>query len=584
MSKLSDAIRARIKEMGATQKEVAAAIHADFEKGPSARPDRFETLEPKLSKLLSGDAEGERYFFDARERLDALADATGIGADDLLRLREAVDLVLDPLLPGNVRTYLFDRQRLPAASFACVSVELPNGLQLPCVEFSGNGAPTMRVQIQQDAREMLRKAIKAAVRRPRSTIVVLATAGDSEYFAGADLRTTTIRKDPRGFVLEGHPDLVPLPDPPPPVLWADDATPLLPSEETERRILDSSRPYSEDHEAKRIRELREKGCVPTFELPLAFRGARNGADAAMAQLAIGAVEVLWQNSRRHPAYQVEGFVQGCFQVLIGASTQTYAWAHGRRIFAVGPAEELLSQRLAPHHTVSEAASIGQLRTAVSTLNPWRAAPPERADPAAGLSPRRSAGDRRPEPRPDLEPGRNWAALRQAIIRETGLDFSCVVEGWRKHIEPEPRESAESTRRPARFRLRPSAAADAEPVREAVRALLDREFDVDADDAGVLFVLRSIEKARVVLLESRAGGFHALADMGAGNLLRVRAMRFPGEEAMPVEVLGAHGATVLDGGDVRVWLASGYDQRLEGEHLVARANRREEAVRAAEDDD
>ncbi|MCA9643348.1 MAG: hypothetical protein KC492_21765, partial [Myxococcales bacterium] len=64
------------------------------------------------------------------------------------------------------------------------------------------------------------------------------------------------------------------------------------------------------------------------------------------------------------------------------------------------------------------------------------------------------------------------------------------------------------------------------------------------------------------------------DLGGGRVLRCLVRTFD-EEPQAVRI-GADG-TVLDGGDIRVWMSAAYDEMLEGAELRPRRNEEKRAA-------
>jgi len=81
---------------------------------------------------------------------------------------------------------------------------------------------------------------------------------------------------------------------------------------------------------------------------------------------------------------------------------------------------------------------------------------------------------------------------------------------------------------------------------------------------------------LVLSEHERDEFHVLAYLGGGRLVRIRARRFK-EEPAGMCVVKDYPATVVDGGDIRLWMQAYFDENLESPDPRAR-QRGEEITR------
>ena len=126
------------------------------------------------------------------------------------------------------------------------------------------------------------------------------------------------------------------------------------------------------------------------------------------------------------------------------------------------------------------------------------------------------------------------------------------------------------------------------VHELLDALIAREFQTSEAWASVIFQLEAVRSAPRVHLKTTEAATHvALANVGAGRLLRVSIKRFPNEEAAAVRCLPEEyrdGLVVLDGGDLRVELRPDFHPWLEGSVLRSVGRRRKEAADSSSDDD
>lgn len=222
MPTLSSFVRERMKELGLTNKQVAAAVHDDLKLG--GEDVKFETIVQKLSKLLHDDPEGVGFFLKTDARTRTLASAIKSDPERLRALAERVALVLDPRLPGEVVAYL-QRRSEEGEAIACTSISLGGG------ESEGEQSLDAR-------RGKIREALRDAARKHSRALVVTVSSDDDDFYSGAGVTATRVEASPRGFVLTAAPELVPLPPPAPPELLRD-GRPRVSCTELTNLILDA---------------------------------------------------------------------------------------------------------------------------------------------------------------------------------------------------------------------------------------------------------------------------------------------------------------------------------------------------------
>lgn len=135
---------------------------------------------------------------------------------------------------------------------------------------------------------------------------------------------------------------------------------------------------------------------------------------------------------------------------------------------------------------------------------------------------------------------------------------------------------------------PFVAAELALAHRGLDEVSARPLSIDKDHAWIPFALSAAARAPLCCLErSEPDVFDAVANMGAGNLLRVHVLRFELESATPLSLTNWHdrrsGCWLLDGGDLVVILEKQYCDLLEGTALPARAKRHEQS-RQSDDDD
>ncbi len=533
----------------------------------------MEAIQPKLTKLLEGELEGERFFFEEAARLAALAVAVRLTESELLALRGVRTLVLDPLLLPATRDYFVSRATVPDARHHCIVVLVEGDEPRP---ISGDlGAP---LHAPPGQRERLRDALRAAVAENPGCIVVLASKDDRAYYegartiGGAKIDVTGVRPHPRGYVLVAAPELVPPPPPPPPRLFDHDGTPMVPSTEfaeEARKVVGENPAYGHrprepesalrlDGEqssviAKRLAWAAEQETEPIFRIDeIGPWLVRQDGDREPAP-------ITWVSNRRADSWSRDSgrgseLALHCFDAVAGEVRRTLVWGHGGEVFALGPRAARVAEVLAPHHAVKTPECLTEWRTGLGTRNPWLA---------------------RRRPAKEEENAGWWPGFCKRAERECGIDPHLVFDRWLARVNHEERKPDTWTVTKA------DDAIDA--ARARLRELMGRAFALALRDVAILFRLELASEAPLVRLPTTPPDeLHVVAHVGGGHVLRVRTMRFPAESPVPLTVLTPNDSSVeLDGGDIHVWLAElPSDRMLEGSSAGA-ARRREQA--AADDD-
>jgi hypothetical protein len=285
-------------------------------------------------------------------------------------------------------------------------------------------------------------------------------------------------------------------------------------------------------------------------------------------------------------------LQGLYTPLVGRLAHVFTWlldSKGPFILLGQSAEQIRTQggllafcaELPPDLAPLRApAKLTSWREHLRASNPWRAA---------------------------LESEANFslAALLAEVRAATSLSFD-QVETFDPILAQARRQLLD-----VHAARRVSSAGSLPQLRAARRALagiLKRRFDLAASDAWILLVLRKALRAALLPLASPPEDeLDVIADLGAGNLLRIHALRFPKTEPCAIELRpkpdklehwqptaaptwpareGTPQHWVLDGGDVVLLLDSSDSRLLEGSSLPARNAREAErrAHEAALDDD
>lgn len=542
MTALAKAIQERLAELGWQQKTLA---HAWYERVGSGSPSTFVT---RLSKLMNDEQDGYDFVLDDKEeRLSGLAEPLGWTPEKLRALIDAAlagtTLVLHPALPEAVAAFLLKRQE--AGAYKCTQVD----------GAGSNGG----------VREALRDAAKSA----RNSFVVVPNDRDHDFFEGAGVRTTRVELANPGYKLVALRELIPAL---PPKLHDDDGMPMVPDEAIERSCRErmSVDPRREPHwqpldetdpRVRAIREADAEGRLVTFRLEdvQAEHRWQPWPDALKTRALYDALERVHPEKAKERRKYETWRTNDSFE---RREEEPWVWANGRSVFVMGP-ESAAVKAIAQHHELRRVASfeplVDALAKVMTTLNP---------DGEGGM----------------LDVSREL----EAFETETGIALDIQMADVRKLLAPNGKGKFVDG-----ASVRVSSEADQE-----VRALLDdvlaREFITP--DASDVFVLQAVRDAALVHVAAKEGTLSAVANIGAGRLLRLDTTTFAGEEPGPMRLVErtsdrqrsynsafwSYGCT-YDGGNVRITLKALFDQNLEGSVLRSVGRRRdEEAARAAAD--
>lgn len=518
MSKLSESLRAHIAARGLSHKDVAAAFLDELQRRAGERAVSWPTVEPKLSKLLAGSIEGDKFFFADEARRAALAASVGLDEAELVDLQAVHTLLLHPGLPAEAATYLQERAGEAGARHWIDGEVLV-------------GAP-----------DDLRVALRDRARWCPRSIVVLPDDQDRAFFDGADIRTSTLEQVARGWLLVAERDLVDLPPPPEPERFeGDEPLFVCPSLAEERRRCRRQPHGGERHNPDRCERADLQEREPTFTL--AEIEAHRRWDLESAGVSI--LRVGRQDGDR------------VFAALHGYGKETLVWTWNRRVFVAGPAVEAVRELLGGNrclHVPDEPATFAEWRRAFDAWNPWGSIPRPQIPYVHTL---------------DVSDPHRFLALVARTKTECGLDLRPCSRAWW--------ERATELRYPSSAR---APLADVEQqVRHELQALAARQHEVAPPSASVIFRLQAAAEAPMVDLGCTGRDrFHVLANLGAGHLLRIRCVGYPDEKPEPLR--GSR--SLLVGGDVTIFLEEETDLVLEADPLAAVRRRKREAKEAEEE--
>lgn len=532
-------VRRRLQELGHAQDKWLAATLAD---GLSLSPSG---VQPKLSKLFAGDREARQQLL-REDGLGAWAGALEVSEDVIRRWLgesdEQIVLVLDPRLPVAAQRHV----REGAGDRYAVADPAPE-------ETHGRAADVW-----------LRDTGKALA--DRNPLLVLAELKRRDFFAGAELRCTTIHEVPLGWALDCAPSLVPLRAPPPPRAFDDDGLPLTPCPT-----------LAEKEGAAALR----RGEVPTFPLEHALPHLVQARGLKLKEA--GRCDRNDDTTVLRIAAPVEDLLVARTQ----AGPTTLLWRYAGRYYADGPRAEDLRALFELHpdagcHPFELPRWIEEER---ASYNPWRA---PQSDWLQNARAARSIEDERASHDPGRDPQGGWWARARAAVEGQGVSLDPFVQRWR-----ESAGTLEDDERVTRLLVGP----ELESARETIRALAHRPVRARS---WLPLWLHALAHATLVE-QGRAPGevLSVVGDVGAGRLLELRVLRFEAEAPAPLEPTSTDaprppsyrvpepkpftgGPDVFDGGDVRIRLFALYDASLEGTARVAR-DRRERARRDAEED-
>ncbi len=555
MSILSAEIGKRIQTLGKSQKEVSIAFHDALGRRAKKGEDvDYKTVPPKISKLRKGSPEGESFFFASEVRVAALADALKWKPSDLYALRASSSnhrvLILHPSLWDECSDFLKRQAAQPGASYSCVEVS------------NDSDDPAMR-------REELRRVAES---NPGCLVVVQGDE-DDVFLDGAEIPVTRLEHRPRGWSLVAAPDLVPLPPPDPPRTADSDGMPMANPPgflaALEGEIEKSNRSFGERWDLFRsekvfeavrtaLGDARKVEREPTFRIDHLFGWIRKVLPEARVHVVDPAPTEHWSKVDAMTADMA-------YAALTGSPDETFVWAHGARAFALGPGQQTISRAFhVAGDPVSMPKSLTRLKVYLRDGNPWQ---PEK---------------------------KRWKEVCSEVVAECGLKMDGAYARWLEATDVEKQEREipgdgypRADKRPARawtVQLRESALVD--KARANLRTLSRRDFNVAWRATSLPFELEAIASAPLIALPLEGRDMiHVVANLGAGKLVRLRTMRFPGEEREPLRVVESAGYYCrLDGGDIHAWMQTWESGLLDGQPLSRVLHQRENRRRRQREDD
>ena len=222
--------------------------------------------------------------------------------------------------------------------------------------------------------------------------------------------------------------------------------------------------------------------------------------------------------------------------VLERKTSTRVWVHERQLYVVGPAAAALIPWLTPHEAINANPMVAVFREDLRVRNPF-----------------------------------TDTAFEKVIAdaRKFGLDLTGALVEQRKTVSDEPFPLA----------VPPFDAAEEQMARRMLRSLADRAWHFEADlswrrePTTIPLWLRRAAASPLLLRERASEQLCVTASMGAGRLMSVRLLRFVATQATPFRKMSAY---VFDGGDVRLWITTGYDDMLDADTLAPTRHRRQES--------
>jgi len=533
---LAALIERHLNESKRSQKDLAAALQ-------SGSPDmKLDTFVAKLSKLLSGRDEGEK-FFDKEGRLERLAREVGHPSAHLKSLRAIPSLVLHPSVPAATAHELRRRanERYGTAGWiTSVDVDASKG--------DGWTSAAILMALTDASRSLERTAVIVAMEG------TLTDPAERDMYMRQKLDVLFLASSPRGCRLVGHEDLLPVPPPAAPRMVdettgeamycvpeiAAAAREALDSGKAHRaygpperwsqfeELLSGNRPRWDEWATtspalQRVSDVLSRDEVPTFYQTEILRwfSAQHGATYGQAPTCLDLIpsedRYRWCAERDpkpffvpvdaahrarpiHPCPELDRIAECVAHGHIG---RTHLWTHGGRWFVVGDAAAALQKTLRQHCVdleIYEPEFPDQLVTLLGARrNPW------------------------------VEPLTWLDDFRRTTTAECGIKVEPELLGlWRNEAMLRAAESSKT------YRFCGAKTSAATLMVDCLKALLDREMILEESSTWIHFVLRRALEAPM-LAESRSGSMevNAIVDLGAGNLVRLRLTRYPVEAPGPM---------------------------------------------------
>lgn len=532
MTALATAIQERLDELGWQRKTLA---HAWFERVGNGSLSTFVT---RLSKLMNDDQDGYDFLLeDTQDRLAGLAEPLGWTPKKLRGLIDAdlarPTLILHPQLPEAVAAFLLKRQESGAYQVHSVAVD----------GAASDGG--------------VREVLKDTAQSTRNAFVVIPDSSrDHDFFKGASVRTTRVEPANPGYKLVALPDLI---QPLAPRLHDDDGMPMVPDEEVEQSYREAlnprardpygrprERPSEADPRVRAIRQADAEGRLATFRLEDVEH--RHGWFPSPGQIKIRALQDALER-----AFPEKARERRSYHSHEKRQEGPWVWPKGRDVLVLGPESDAVKD-IALHHRLHHVESfeliVDALAKVMPTLNP--------------------DGD-----------GGTLALSRElgAFEEETGISLEIQKDEARAMLAP--RSKTEFAKGES---IRVSHEAEGR-VRAVLDDILSREFILPEEHLPTVFVLQAIRNSPLIQIAAKSGELSAVANVGAGRLVRFETITFASEAPAPVKVVKSYDQRgEFDGGNVRFTVRPLFEQNLEGCVLRSVGRRRaEEAARASDDD-
>ncbi|MBL8719822.1 MAG: hypothetical protein JNL79_27785 [Myxococcales bacterium] len=520
---LSQTITRQLEALGWQQKQLAHEWHR-----ASGEKISVSTFVSRLSNLMNDEENGYAFVAETAEgngRISSLASVLGVEVSHLRALVAATasrpTLIFGDHVPESQRAYFEKRAARFPARLRCVTAGGELGL-----------AP---------ARERLRDAAK----KHRNAYVVVADARDADFYAGAGVRTTQVEEVPKGFRIPEVPEMS---------LQQtartvdDDGMPMVGDERIEASLRQAaSRSYGrKDEDAKWLQVIAD---ADADDRPVTFRhdwllerrGGRPPTSEAVerAALTMGAASA-----------GLGGHRERTQRLSTASHGLDFLWWHHGRVLGF-PEYTYWRERAAPvevNDVATFAPLVEKLKGVFGGMNPYAA-----TDPRCDLSAELAAFEEETGLALNITP---------AMVRQT---YQAWVERPTTMVEGVP------VRRGTELDDRVHAALD---------EILDRDFEVPLEQASVIWMLQLVRGAQLLHGAADERVLEAVADIGTGNVLRLRIQRFASEEPSPMRYWAGGRESSLDGGDIRITWSKLFDETLEGTSLKVVERRRAEAARLA----
>lgn len=462
-------------------------------------------------------------------------------------------LVLDPKLGERVRAFIVRSAEESGGKFQCVVPEQ-----------ASNG----------DTAE-LRVVLRDTARAHENPLLVLSQSQALDYFEGAGLPVSFVESLRPGYRLTALPDLLPKVSP---VFFDTDGMPMIPDEsrggDRQATWPGIVREYEQQNWIQR--DARWLAEAPDWKARIEQFAFHSGGG--------GFSEDGPLTFRLDWLLPDVAALAGDFEQIAGGGLNPgLLWLSGNRVMSLLPVEKSLSDSsgsdmrhyrrrldyesakaaIARYHEVHEVRSLTPLREAIGAI--------------------------RGELNPDGEGDFDFDLSRElrAFEEETGVALS-IDCAWLRVKKPVYLLAQPATARET-FPARRCSDADTR-LRAILEDLLMRDFEIENQwDAAILFSLETVRNAPLAHLVSEPTSMSALANVGAGHVVRIGIRLFPRESPGIVKAImegdkNARRVVRWDGNDIRLSLETRFqaEKILEGTTPRAVVNHRIQAAKAAED--